>query len=111
MRSTECVEGTSWGDKIFIGLPVVFVGILMNYGLFRFMPDPTASVEALFTFLFLSAYGVVANLFVLVGLKKILGPHPTLDHIIRQDLKTLVWILLGASVVTIAAAVIAAMAT
>jgi len=106
-EAAQSAAPTSWPDKVFIGIPVLLVGLLMNYALFRFMPNPTESIEALFSFVFLSAYGVVANLFILVGLKKLFGARPVFDRIIGQNLRRLIWIAIGLTIITVIAALLA----
>ena len=101
---------TSWADKTCIGVPVFLVGLAMNYGLFRLMPNPTESLDSLFYFMVFSAYEIVANLLVFVGFKKMFGSHAVFDRVIGHSLKRLIWILLAVSLIAVTAALLAAMA-
>ena len=103
------VEPTHWVDKVVIGVPILLVGLAGNVLLFIHIlnSNPFADTMSLFVSLMVAAYGVVANLFVLVGLKKLFGERPVFNRIIGHNLKRLTLILFGTTLLTIVVALMA----
>lgn len=74
-------------SRIVIGTVLIITGTLIHYALAFQVPKPRDFFEAIGTVFCILAYGIVANLFILLGLKYYFGTGGWFEKHVSSSLK------------------------